>query len=141
SSSSPVNNSSSPDIYTLSLHDALPICMTPCSPPSRRGLEAVSLAARHERRPALTAAARGVEGRSGRDEETAVWSNQETNQVKITDQPRTGSQNDRRSGGRQGRVSLAPSALRRPGRAALDHGVDVDDELPGAGHERDLVRL
>jgi hypothetical protein len=39
-----------------------PTCasVTPCSPPSRRGLQTNQLAARHAPRPALTAAARGV---------------------------------------------------------------------------------
>jgi hypothetical protein len=35
-----------------------------------------------ERRPALTAAARGVTGEAGRDEETVLWSNKETDQKK-----------------------------------------------------------
>jgi hypothetical protein len=43
---------------------AVPIAssVTPCSPPSRHGLEAASHVAPAERRPALTAAARGVTG-------------------------------------------------------------------------------
>src|SRR5262245_44304138 len=115
--------------------------MTPCSLPSRRGLEALAFVASEERRPALTAAARGVQGAAGRDEETAPWSNKETDQLRQPINRRTGSENDRRSGGRQRRSRGARAWLRRPRRAALDHGVDIDDELPGAGHERDLVRL
>jgi transposase len=37
--------------------------VTPCSPPSRRGLARTELVARQERRPALTSSARGVTGR------------------------------------------------------------------------------
>jgi len=104
--------------------------MTPCSPPSRRGLEALAFAARHERRPSLTAAARGVRGEAGRDEETAFWSNKETDpRVRLG------------SGCRPSRMERAWAGLRDPGRAALHHGVDVDNQLPGAGDERDLVRL
>jgi hypothetical protein len=36
--------------------------MTPCSPPSRRGLETLELVATPQRRPALTASAAGVPG-------------------------------------------------------------------------------
>src|SRR5262249_30871232 len=36
--------------------------VTPCSPPSRRGLEALELVEPPQRRPALTASARGVPG-------------------------------------------------------------------------------
>jgi hypothetical protein len=39
-----------------------PASVTPCSPPSRRGLAAPEPAARPQRRPSLTAAARGVTG-------------------------------------------------------------------------------
>jgi transposase len=53
--------------------------VTPCSPPSRRGLANVQFVASTQRRPSLTAAARGVTDEAGRDEETALRSNQETN--------------------------------------------------------------
>ena len=36
--------------------------VTPCSPPSRRGLETLDLGATPQRRPALTASAAGVPG-------------------------------------------------------------------------------
>src|SRR5258708_28959375 len=52
--------------------------MTPCSPPSRRGLSAAECEAPFERRPSLTASARDVVGAAGRDEETVLRSNQET---------------------------------------------------------------
>jgi transposase len=42
---------------------ATPSSMTPCSPPSRRGLARAELAALAQRRPALTATARGVPAR------------------------------------------------------------------------------
>jgi hypothetical protein len=52
--------------------------MTPCSAPSRRGLAAVGLWDDAERRPSLTASARDVVAMAGRDEETVVASNKET---------------------------------------------------------------
>src|SRR5260370_22229321 len=52
--------------------------MTPCSPPSRRGLSAAECEAPFERRPSLTASVRDVVGAAGRDEETVLRSNQET---------------------------------------------------------------
>src|SRR5882762_7859234 len=55
--------------------------VTPCSPPSRRGLATMEFVAPARRRPSLTAAARGVTGPwQGRDEETALRSNKETGQ-------------------------------------------------------------
>src|SRR5438093_10192011 len=109
--------------------------MTPCSPSSRHGLEAVEFVADGERRPALTAAARGVRGKIGRDEETASWSNQETDPSKS---PIGASQP---IGLPAERIDLARPCLRGPWRAALHHRVDIDDEFSGARDERDLVRL
>src|SRR4051812_22145737 len=52
--------------------------MTPCSPPSRRGLATAECVASSERRPSLTASARDVVVLAGRDEETVLQSNKET---------------------------------------------------------------
>jgi hypothetical protein len=58
----------------------------PCSPSSRRGLAMQELVQARERRPALTASARGVhETCAGRDEETVPRSNIETDQDRIED--------------------------------------------------------
>src|SRR5262249_4426752 len=46
--------------------------MTPCSPPSRRGLARPQRLSPPARRPALTASARGVPALAGRDEERRV---------------------------------------------------------------------
>ena len=52
--------------------------VTPCSPPSRRGLETAEHEAMLEGRPALTASARAVPDALRRDEETVPRSNKET---------------------------------------------------------------
>jgi hypothetical protein len=57
--------------HYATLHPA-PATFAPCSLPSRRGLATPKLAIRAQRRPALTAAARGApRAIAGRDEETA----------------------------------------------------------------------
>jgi len=58
--------------------------VTPCSPPSRRGLATAELAAPAQRRPALTASARGV------CERTQVGTKKRPSSNKETDQEQTG---------------------------------------------------
>src|SRR5689334_7687574 len=53
----------------------LPRILTPCSPPSRRGLGETVQVVLAQQRPSLTAVARGVRGEAGRDEETVLRSN------------------------------------------------------------------
>src|SRR5277367_732212 len=77
--------------------------------------------AKPERRPALTAAARGVVVRAGRDEETVLRPNKET-----------------RSGGGGTRDF---GRFGEPRGCAGDDGVDDDEQLPGTGDERALVAL
>lgn len=59
----------------------MPLILTPCSRPSRRGLSRTEAVVTFERRPSLTAAVRGVLVTAGRDEETVPRSNKETVQA------------------------------------------------------------
>ena len=55
-----------------------PPSLAPCSPPSRRGLSKTELAARAQRRPSLTAAARGASAGSWSGRRNGSRSNKET---------------------------------------------------------------
>src|SRR5260370_42670630 len=74
--------------------------MTPCSPPSRRGLSAAECEAPFERRPSLTASVRDVVGAAGRDEETVLRSNQETEFIRSRRLRRLGAGGVSTAGGR-----------------------------------------
>src|SRR6266545_6829728 len=95
--------------------------MTPCSPPSRRGLAAAGVW-----RDGATAildggcARRREGGKSGR--RTVLGSNREP-------------------GLRGRRTGAAYGLLTLPGRAARHDGVDEDEQLSGAGNQRELVLL
>jgi hypothetical protein len=91
---------------------------------------------RSEQRPALTAPARGVARPAGRDEETACGRTK-----KLT----SNAQHQRRlvveGAGVKVVVRSSPAGLCGPRRAACHHGVSEDEQLSGAGDERNLVRL
>src|SRR5271165_6599288 len=90
--------------------------MTPCSPPSRRGLATAECAAAAQRRPSLTASARDVVAKAGRDEETALWSNKET----------------------LARLASA-CGIFGPRRSTLNDSISVDQQLSCASDERFIV--
>src|SRR6185312_14364951 len=99
--------------------------MTPCSPPSRRGLATAERATRAERRPTLTASARGISAPAGRDEETACG--------------RTKKRESRSC--LRLRYWLGRTCLRGPWRTTSHDRVGEDEQLSGAGNEGNLVQL
>jgi hypothetical protein len=100
--------------------------MTPCSPPSRRGLATAECCASSERRPSLTASARAVVVTAGRDEET----------VPGRTKKRPGSAGLRERGRCDSRRTLMV-----PPDPACHDGVDENKQLSGTGDERALVSL
>src|SRR5215831_13503464 len=106
-----------------------PARLAPCSPPSRRGLEAPQLAARGTRRPTLTAAVRGAPQRLRSGRRSGAWPSPAAKAGKLAgaDGVIDRSQDTRHSVGPSGTL-----------KAAVLFGTRVADPIWASGHRRPL---